>query len=407
LAKPERIAIVGASLAGATAAFTLREGGFDGPLTLIGEEPQHPYERPPLSKEYLRGEQPFEEALVRSPAYWAEQGIDLRLGVRAERLDLDRRRVNLAGGEQVPFDALLLTTGGYSRRLPVPGSDLDGVLELRTVADADRIRAAMDGARSAVVVGMGFIGAEVAASLRVSGLEVEVVEIFSTALERALGPAVGRAVEALHRDHGVRMRFEDGVDAFEGGARIERVRTRRGDVIECDFAIVGVGIRPATELAEGTALAVDDGLVVDELCRTNVEGVYAAGDVARHLHPVAGSHIRVEHWQNALRQGEAAARSMLGEGAPYREVHWFWSDQFDSQIQYAGFHGPHDEVVFRGDPATRRFVAFYLLEGLLTAAASLDWPKDVRRAAKLIAAKSRPDRNALRDPGTDLRTLAG
>ena len=402
----ERIAIVGASLSGATAAATLREQGYAGEVVLIGEEPQHPYERPPLSKEYLRGEQPFEHALVRSEGFYAEQGIDLRLGVRAEALDLDRRAVRLAGGDEVAFDRLLLATGGRNRRLSVPGADLDGVLELRTVGDADRIRAAMEGARSAVVVGMGFIGAEVAASLRRSGLEVEVVEIFSTALERALGPDVGRGVEALHRDHGVRMRFEDVVEAFEGSGHVERVVTRSGAAIECDLAVVGVGIVPATELAEGTSLAVDDGFIVDELCRTNVEGVFASGDAARRAHPLAGEAIRVEHWQNAIKGGEAASRSMLGLGAPYADVHWFWSDQYDVQVQYAGFHGAYDEVVFRGEPGDRRFAAFYLRGDRLVAAASLDWPRDVRRAAKLIAAGASPDRNALRDPATDLRTLA-
>ncbi len=402
---PERIAIVGASLAGGTAAATLRDEGFDGEIVLIGEESQPPYERPPLSKEYLRGEEPFERALVRPEAFWAEAGITLRTGERAESLDLAGRTVRLAGGDEVAFDRLLLTTGGVNRRLPVPGADLDNVLDLRTVADADRIREAASGATSAVVVGMGFIGAEVAASLRQRGLDVTVVEVVTTALVRALGEEVGRAVEACHRDQGVVMRFNDGVEAFEGDGRVERVRTKTGDV-ECDLAVVGVGIRPATELAEAAGLDIDDGIVVDELCRTSAEGVYAAGDVARHVHPLAGGPIRVEHWNNAIKQGEAAARSMLGVGEPYAEVHWFWSDQFEHNLQYAGFHGDHDELVVRGSLEERRFAAFYLEDGKLTGVASLDWPRDVRRAQKLIAAGVSPDPAALRDPGVDLRTLA-
>ena len=402
---PERIAIVGASLAGGTAAATLRAQGFDGEIVLIGEEPQPPYERPPLSKEYLRGEEPFEKALVRPDGFWAEAGITLRTGERAEALDLDGRTVRLAGGDGIPFDRLLLTTGGVNRRLPVPGGDLGNVLDLRTVADADRIRAAMPEARSVVVVGMGFIGAEVAASLRQSGLDVTVIEVFSTALVRALGEEVGRAVEAFHRDEGVVMRFDDGVEAFEGDGRVERVRTKAGDAVECDLALVGVGIRPATELAEAAGLKVDDGIVVDERCRTSAEGVYAAGDVARHDHPVAGGPIRVEHWNNAIKQGEAAARSMLGVGEPYAEVHWFWSDQFDHNLQYAGFHGDHAELVVRGSLEERRFAAFYLDDGKLTGVASLDWPRDVRRAQRLIAAGVSPDPAALRDPEVDLRTL--
>jgi 3-phenylpropionate/trans-cinnamate dioxygenase ferredoxin reductase subunit len=402
---PERIAIVGASLAGGTAAATLRDQGFDGEIVLIGEEAQPPYERPPLSKEYLRGEEPFERALVRPEAFWADAGITLRTGERAESLDLEGGSVRLAGGDEVAFDRLLLTTGGVNRRLPVPGADLDHVLDLRSVADADRIREAASGASSAVVVGMGFIGAEVAASLRQGGLDVTVVEVFSTALVRALGEEVGRAVEAFHRDHGVVMRFDDGVEAFEGDGRVERVRTKTGDAVECDLAVVGVGIRPATELAEAAGLEVDDGIVVDELCRTSAEGVYAAGDVARHVHPLAGGPIRVEHWNHAIKQGEAAARSMLGAGEPYAEVHWFWSDQFEHNLQYAGFHGDHDQLVMRGSLEERRFAAFYLDGGKLIGVASLDWPRDVRRAQKLIAAGVLPDPAALRDPDVDLRTL--
>jgi 3-phenylpropionate/trans-cinnamate dioxygenase ferredoxin reductase component len=402
---PERIAIVGASLAGGTAAATLRDQGFDGEIVLIGEEAQPPYERPPLSKEYLRGEEPFERALVRPEAFWADAGITLRTGERAESLDLEGGSVRLAGGDEVAFDRLLLTTGGVNRRLPVPGAALDHVLDLRTVADADRIREAASGASSAVVVGMGFIGAEVAASLRQGGLDVTVVEVFSTALVRALGEEVGRAVEAFHRDHGVVMRFDDGVEAFEGDGRVERVRTKTGDAVECDLAVVGVGIRPATELAEAAGLEVDDGIVVDELCRTSAEGVYAAGDVARHVHPLAGGPIRVEHWNHAIKQGEAAARSMLGAGEPYAEVHWFWSDQFEHNLQYAGFHGDHDQLVMRGSLEERRFAAFYLDGGKLIGVASLDWPRDVRRAQKLIAAGVLPDPAALRDPDVDLRTL--
>ena len=402
----ERIVIVGASLAGATAAVTLRDAGFDGDVTLVGEEPRPPYERPPLSKEYLRGEEPFERALVRPEEDFATNRIELRTGVRAGSIDTEARRVRLEDGEEIGYDRLLLTTGAVNNRLPVPGADLPGVLDLRTVADADRIREAMAGARSAAVVGMGFIGAEVAASLRTTGLEVTVVEMFSTALERALGPEVGRAVEALHRDRGVDLRFENGVEAFEGDGRLERIRTSTGDPVECDFAVVGVGVRPASELAEAAGIRVDEGVLVDELARTSAENVWAAGDVARHAHPLSEVPVRVEHWQNAIKQGEAAARSMLGLGEPYGEVHWFWSDQYESRIEYAGVHAGHDEVVVRGSIEERSFAAFYLDEGRLVGAASLDWPRDVRRAQKLIAAGVSPDRDVLRDAGVDLRKVA-
>ncbi len=398
--------IVGGSLAGATAAATLREEGFDGEVVLIGEEPHDPYERPPLSKEYLRGEAPFEKALVRSQGFWSEHAIEVRAGTRAKAIDAEGRAVALAGGERVPFDALLLATGGRNRALPVPGAGLEGVFALRTVEDADAIRAAAAGAGHAVVVGMGFIGAEVAASLRQLGLEVTVVEVFAVPLQRALGEDVGRALERVHRAHGVAMRFGDSVASIEGASRVERVVTENGARIECDLVIVGIGIVPETTICAGSGIAVDDGVLVDERCRTNVPGVFAAGDVANHLHPVFGRRMRVEHWQNAIRQGEAAARSMLGrlEGG-YDDVHWFWSDQYEHTLQYAGHLVDWDELVVRGSLDDPSFVAFYVKDGLVDAAVGLDAGRDVRRTIKLIGARRPVDRAALADPDVDLRDL--
>src|SRR5215210_6403622 len=269
----ETFVIVGASLAGGGAAAALRQEGFDGRVVLIGAEQPPPYERPPLSKEYLRGESSFESALVQPPDFYDENGIETRFGVRATRVDAAEKVVELDGGERVAYDRLLVATGGRNRRPPIPGLDLEGIHSLRTVADSDRIRAEIAPGRKAVVVGMGFIGSEVAASLRQSGVDVVVVDRNEVPLRRVLGEEVGRVVEGVHRDHGTTMIFEDTVAAFEGAGRVERVTTGRGLCIECDFVVVGLGVEPVTDLLAGTRVEIDNGVVVDEYCRTGVEEI--------------------------------------------------------------------------------------------------------------------------------------
>jgi 3-phenylpropionate/trans-cinnamate dioxygenase ferredoxin reductase subunit len=403
---PETFVIVGASLTGGGAAATLRREGFDGRVVLVGAESQPPYERPPLSKEYLRGESPFDKALVQPPGFYDENGIETRFGVRATRADSAEKVVELDGGERVAYDKLLVATGGRNRSLPIPGLDLEGVYGLRTVADSDRIRAEIAPGRKAVVVGMGFIGSEVTASLRQSGVDVVVVDRNEVPLRRVLGEEVGGVVEGIHRDHGTSMFFEDTVAAFEGAGRVERVTTGRGRRIECDFVVVGLGIEPVTELLAGTGVEIDNGVVVDEYCRTGVEGIYAAGDVANHYHPVFGRRIRVEHWQNALKQGPAAARNMLEKGEPYDEVPWFWSDQYEHNLQYAGFHTEWDEFVVRGSMEERNFVAFYRKRGRILAAVAVNRGKDLRRSMPLIKAREPIDATKLCDLDVDLRELA-
>ncbi|MGH2704511.1 MAG: NAD(P)/FAD-dependent oxidoreductase [Actinomycetota bacterium] len=402
----ERFVIAGASMAGGTAAATLREEGFDGEVVLVGDEPLPPYERPPLSKEYLRGEKPVEGTFVRPAPFWEDNRITLRLGERVTRVEPRDRVVVTDGGERITYDALLVATGSRNRRLRVPGVELEGAHDLRTIADADRIRAEVAPGGHAVVVGMGFIGSEVTATLVQLGMEVSVVEIFAAPLVRALGEEVGRMVEPIHRDHGVEMRFDDQVEAFEGAGRVERVRTKRGVSLVCDLAVVGIGVEPVVDFLAGSGVQVDDGIVVDERCRTNVDGIFAAGDVTRHLHPLAGRHIRVEHWQNALKQGEAAARSMLGSAAPYDELHWFWSDFYDHSLQYAGFHGPWDRLVVRGGEPGAGFVAFYLEHGRLVGVAGVDRAREVRAAMRMIRAGTPVDAGKLADDGVDLRELA-
>ena len=397
--------IVGASLAGGGAAAALRQEGFDERVVLIGAEPQSPYERPPLSKDYLRGESSFEQALVQPPDFYGENGIETRFGVRATRVDAAEKVVELGDGERVAYDKLLIATGGRNRRFPIPGLDLEGIYDLRTMADCDRIRAEIAPGRKAVVVGMGFIGSEVAASLRQSGVDVAVVDRNKAPLRRVLGEEVGRVMEGIHRDHGAMLIFEDTVAAFEGTGRVEWVTTQRGRRIECDFVVVGLGIEPVTEILAGTSAEIDNGIVVDEFCWTGVEGIYAAGDVANHYHPVFERRIRVEHWQNALKQGPAAARSMMGKGEPYDDIPWFWSDQYDFNLQYAGFHTEWDEFVVRGNMEERNFVAFYRKDRRVLATVAINRGRDLRRSMQLIKAQRPVDATKLRDPDVDLREL--
>ncbi len=402
----ETFAIVGAGLAGGGAAATLRQEGFEGRVILIGAELQPPYERPPLSKEYLRGEFSFENTLLQPTGFYEENDIETRFGVRVTRVDSAERMVELDGGERVAYDRLLVATGGRNRRLPIQGLDLEGIYDLRTVDDAWRIRAEITPGRKAVVVGMGFIGSEVAASLRQSGVEVAVVDRNEVPLRRVLGEEVGRVIGGIHRDQGVSMILEDRVASFEGAGRVERVTTERGRRIECDFVVVGLGTEPVTDLLAGTGAWIEDGVVVDEYLRTGVEGIYAAGDIANQYHPVFERRIRVEHWQNALKQGPAAARNMLGKDEPYGEIPWFWSDQYEHNLQYAGFHTEWDELVVRGSMEERNFVAFYRKDERVLAAVAIGRGKDLRRSMPLIRGQQPVEAARLCDLAVDLRALA-
>ena len=412
--KTGRFVIVGAALAGASAAAALREEGFEGEITLIGAEPVMPYNRPPLSKGYLRGHDRFEDQLVNPPAFYAEHRIDLRLGVRADALDPARKVVTLERGDEVGYDRLLVATGGRNRALTTPGADLPGVFQLRTVEDCDRIRAAAKPGRRAVVIGLGFIGSEVGASLRQMGVEVAAVEGNPVPLARALGPEVGAVLAAIHREKGVELVLEDQVAAFEGAGAVERVRTKKGRVLPCDFVVAGIGIAPNVELLAAAGAAVDNGVLVDERCRTSLPDVYAAGDVANHLHPVFG-RLRVEHWNNGYRQGRAAAHAMAGGAEPYDYMHSFWSDQYEHVVEYIGFAVTWDRLVFRGDPASRKFLGFYLKDGVVRAAVGLDRggdPEDPKGdselavVARLIRNRVPADPERLADEGVDLEHLA-
>ena len=405
------IVILGAGMSGGVAARTLREEGYDGRLVLIGHEPTPPFGRPPLSKSYLRGEETLAGWMV-VPEQWYEDNRVVRVHATATRVDADTHQVHLKDGGPVPFDRLLITTGGVNRTLEVPGADLPGVHQLRTVAESDAIKQdATRGAR-AVVVGMGFIGSEVAASLIQMGVQVTAVLPGTSPLESVLGPEVGQVMAGIHRDAGVELFSSDQVVRFEGAPRIERAITRQGRRLACDFAVVSVGISPAVDALASSGVSVDNGVLVDELCRTNLPEVFAAGDVASHLHPLFG-RIRVEHYNNAEKQGAAAARSMLGTGAPYAYVHTFWSDQYDLKLEYVGHVRRWDQFIVRGSLDERKFLGFYLADGVLKAAVGvnrggdpeLDEQGEMATAARMVAKRTQPDPRALADETRDLSAI--
>jgi 3-phenylpropionate/trans-cinnamate dioxygenase ferredoxin reductase component len=398
--------IVGASLAGAKAAETLREEGFDGRVVLVGSEDERPYERPPLSKDYLRGDVGREKVYVHDQSFYAEHDIELRLGRTAVSLDTSSRELELDDGARLHYDRLLLATGAEPRRLSIPGAELDGVLYLRSVQDSDTLRERLDRGGTVVVVGAGWIGAEVAASARQRGLEVTVLDPASFPLERVMGTEVGAIYRDIHTDHGVQMLMGTGVAAFEGNGAVERVRTSAGRVLKCDFAVVGVGVEPRTGLAAEAGIAVDNGLLVDEHLQTSAPGVFAAGDVANSHHPFYGERIRVEHWANALNQGPAAARNMLGQGTAYERLPYFFSDQYDVGMEYTGFARSWDRVVFRGDPATREFVAFWLVHDRVVAGMNVNVWDVTNPIKRLISERVAVDDRTLSDPDVPLEEPA-
>jgi 3-phenylpropionate/trans-cinnamate dioxygenase ferredoxin reductase component len=395
--------IVGASLAGASAAAALRKEGFDGRIVLIGEEPEVPYERPELSKKYLRGE-PDTDIAVHEAGFYEAAGIELLIGAKVDSIDVGGRAVT-SGSTRIGFDRLLLATGATPKRPAIPGADLENVLTLRTRHDADTIRERAAASESIAVVGGGWIGSEVAASLRQLGHDVSLLTPTRTPLERVLGPEVGEVYRAAHERAGVRLVTGTIATSFEGNERVTRVRTKEGRTISADLVVVGIGTSPRTELAEAAGLAMDDGVLADERLETSVPGIFAAGDVATAWHPHYERRLRVEHWDNAKRQGRAAAANMLGRAAAYDRIPYFYSDQYDLGMEYAGFAPEWDRVVFRGDPAGREFVAFWLAGDRVVAGMNLNvW--DVQPAIERLIQSGAPvDAAQLSDAARPLTEL--
>lgn len=367
-----RVVIVGAGQAGATAAASLRSEGFDGSVTLVGAEPHVPYERPPLSKTYLRGETARVDAQLQGDEFWTARGIDLRTGTRVERIDAAGRRVELADGSALGYDRLVLATGSAARSPAVAGADLDGVLTLRTFEDADRIRARAEGARQVLIVGGGWIGSEIAASLRQMGIPVTLAVPGDLPLQRALGRSIAAVYDGLHRERGVEVLPRARVVAFEGdGGRVGCVRTATGDELRADVVIAAVGARPRLDLARLAGLAVSDGIVVDGLLRTSDPAILAAGDVAEVPQPDLGRSVRVEHWGAAQAQGVHAARTILGYQDPYAELPYVFSDQYDTGMEFWGDLALPGDLLVRGDLSARSFTAFWVDGGFVRAALNM------------------------------------
>jgi 3-phenylpropionate/trans-cinnamate dioxygenase ferredoxin reductase component len=411
------ILIVGGGLAGGNAAVTLREEGFRDPVAIVSQEPGIPFGRPPLSKTYLRSEEQLDGWFVRPASWYAEHDVE-RFESAVDLIDTAAHTVHLSSdrfssGRMLEYDKVLIATGGRNRTLNIPGAALPGVHYLRTLADCEAIKREAAPGKRAVVVGMSFIGSEVAASLTQLGVQVTAIFPGRQPLQRVLGAEIGTTFGDFHRARGVELLAEEQVAAFEGPERVEAVTTVSGTRLACDFAVAGVGIEPDIPAVAGQSLAQDNGVLVDEHCRATATGVYAAGDVANHLHPLFG-RVRVEHYNNAEKQGAAAARSMLGSDDAYDYIYSFWSDQYEHKLEYVGHVTQWDDFVVRGSLAAGRFIAFYLVDGMVRAAAGLDRGGDpeldldgeMAAAARLVAIRARPPAAVLADERVDLWSLA-
>lgn len=407
-----RVVVVGAGLAGAKTVEALRDGGYDGNVTLLGAEPDRPYERPPLSKGYLTGSDARDAAFVHDAGWYAAHDVDLRTGTTVTALDLGALEVVDDSGARTGFDHLVLATGSEPRRLGVPGADLDGVVSLRTLPDSDRLRAALTPDRRVVVVGGGWIGLEVAAAARGAGAHVTVLVRDVLPLVGVLGPELAALFADLHREHGVDLRTRAEVAelvASTDGPSVGGVALEDGTVVPADLVVVGIGAAPRTALAEAARLHVEDGVVVDPHLRSSHPQVLAVGDIARAAHPLLGTHVRVEHWANALNQPATAAATILGRDEPYDRLPYFFTDQYDLGMEYVGHapRGGYDEVVVRGDLAARELVAFWRRGGRVVAGMNVNVWDVVDDVQALVRSGTVVDRDRLADPDVPLRSLTG
>lgn len=399
-----RILIVGAGQAAIQAIDTLRRKGFSGQLTLVGEEPWLPYQRPPLSKKYLSGAMEREKLLIRPQSFYQDHRVQTHLGRRALEIDRQRRSVRLDDGTAVGYDALLLATGSAPRHIPVSGAGLAGVHLLRNIADVERIRADLASARSLVIIGAGYIGLEVAGTAREMGLAVTLLEQTNRVLSRVTAPQISAFYESEHTTQGVRVICGAEVRALEGSqGRVRTVVCEDGSAHEADVVLVGIGVGPRDDLAQAAGLDCLNGIVVDQHCRTSDPNIYAAGDCTSHPSIHYGRHVRLESVDNAFEQASSAALNILGTPTPHDKVPWFWSDQYDLKMIIVGLSQGYDEAITRGSPASRSFSVCYLREGELIAVDTVNAPKDQMAARKLVAARARPDRAKLAEPDIPLR----
>ena len=400
------IVIAGGGLAAHRAAEGLRTAGFDGRVVVVTSEPHRPYDRPPLSKTFLRAEQTREALFYRTPAVYASQDIEMRLSTTVVALHPAEHTVALSDGQSLLYHRLLIATGAAPRRLSIAGGALAGVHYLRTLEDAEQLSRALQAAGRVVVVGAGFIGSEVAASARQMGLDVTVLEVEEVPLLRALGPEIGAVYAGLHRDRGVTVLTSEGIAEIRGHGRVEEVITTTGRGLPCDVAVIGVGVRPNTDWLDSSGIALANGILVDDRCRTCLPDVFAAGDVARWPYAREGQHIRVEHWDNASNQGAHVAQALMDRPGPYQPIPYFWSDQYDVNMQYVGHAAEWDHVVLRGDVTAPSFTAFYLKRRRVSAALVVNRPRDLRPCRRLIEQGGDVEPDALASEATDLRRLA-
>ncbi len=403
----QRIAIAGAGHAAGQLVTSLRQNKFEGEIVLVGDEPYLPYQRPPLSKKYLAGELDAERLYVKPASFYEEAEVELRLNTRIEAIERDERCLCIEGGERIAYDKLVLAVGSRVRRLPVDGVTLPGVHYLRSIDDVDGIREDLESGRRVVVVGAGYIGLEVAAVARQAGLDVTVIEMADRVMSRVVSPELSDFYQIEHTNQGVKLRLSTGVQSINGKRRVKSVTTSEGDDIPADLVVIGVGIVPNTELASGAGLEVDNGIVVDDHCRTSDPDIYAVGDCTLHPSGIYGRTLRLESVHNALEQAKTAAANLCGDDVAYSEIPWFWSDQYDLKLQIVGLSEGYDEVVIRGNPAERSFSCLYLKDSRLIAIDAINAPRDFVQSKAIIAAGKPIEKERLADPETQLKDLAG
>jgi len=401
----ERVVIAGAGHAAGQTIATLKKQKFAGEIVLIGDEPYLPYQRPPLSKKFLSGDLSAERLHVKPESFYSDPKIEVRLETPIVAIDRDSKTLRTVHGDSVSYDKLVLALGSRVRRLSIDGADLDGVHYLRTIADVNSIRAELKNRKHAVIIGAGYIGLEVAAVIRQLGLDVTVVEMADRVMSRVVSAEISDFYQIEHTSHGVKLRLSTGITAFRGSGRINAVEIADGEQVPADFAVVGVGIVPNTELAADAGLIVDDGIVVDDQCQTNDSNIYAVGDCTAHPNAIYNRQLRLESVHNALEQAKTAASNICGNEAHYSQVPWFWSDQYDLKLQIAGLSTGYDDVIIRGNPADRSFACLYLKDGCLIATDAVNSPRDFLQSKVLIAGQLRIDRDKLADANVQLKDL--
>lgn len=401
----ERVVIAGAGHAAGQTIATLKKQKFAGEIVLIGDEPYLPYQRPPLSKKFLSGDLSAERLHVKPESFYNDPKIEVRLETPIVAIDRDSKTLRTVHGDSVSYDKLVLALGSRVRRLSIDGADLDGVHYLRTIADVNSIRAELKNRKHAVIIGAGYIGLEVAAVIRQLGLDVTVVEMADRVMSRVVSAEISDFYQIEHTSHGVKLRLSTGITAFRGSDRINAVEIADGEQVPADFAVVGVGIVPNTELAADAGLIVDDGIVVDDQCQTNDSNIYAVGDCTAHPNAIYNRQLRLESVHNALEQAKTAASNICGNEAHYSQVPWFWSDQYDLKLQIAGLSTGYDDVIIRGNPADRSFACLYLKDGRLIATDAVNSPRDFLQSKVLIAGQLRIDRDKLADANVQLKDL--